>query len=167
MVLNTNTNYCALYMRTSTKATASQIERSKNLLMAEIEKRSINDGPDAWKAVDFCFDEELSDFASGGSFEKLTRRIEEGSVNCVVVPAMDRLIRSPADQKEFLRLASRAKFRLISIQENIDIVPTNLLNLITAMFASVAEGVERGQRSLRAKAVWKRRRENQPTSRNQ
>lgn len=167
MMPNTNTNYCALYMRTSTKATASQIERSKNLLMAEIEKRSINDGPDAWKTVDFCLDKGLSDFASGGSFEKLTSRIEEGSVNCVVVPAMDRLIRSLADQKEFLRLASRAKFRLISIQENLDIVSTDLGDLISAMFVSVAEGFERRQRSLRAKEAWKRRRKNQPTSRNQ
>ena len=88
-------------------------------------------------------------------------------MNCVVVPAMDRLIRSRADQQEFLSLASRAKFRLISIQENIDIDSTDLVGLITAMFASVAEGVERRRRSLRAREAWKRRRENQPTSRNQ
>ena len=59
----TSTNYCALYMRTSANASASEIDRLKTFLLAEIEKRSINDGPDAWKVVDFYFDNGLSAFA--------------------------------------------------------------------------------------------------------
>lgn len=167
MMPNMNTNYCALYMRTSTKATASQIERWEKPLMAEIQRRSITDGPDAWKIVDSCFDKGLTPFATASSFQNLIHQIEEGLVSCIVVPELDRLIRSRSDQQEFLGLASRTKFRLISVIDCIDIESTDFVGVLMAFATAGFQRAVRQERSRRATEAWKRRRENQPIARNQ